>query len=319
MNKGKFVVSLDFEMMWGVRDHRTISSYGENVAAVRKIVPRLIEMADEAGVHLTFGVVGMMMFTGKDELLRHIPDKLPEYKNKIRSPYGSYIDNMSLEDEPYHFAPDLVNLIKQHPQHEVGSHTFCHYYCLEEGQTLEQFEEDIKMAQKVTMGCLRSIIFPRNQTNEKYLAVCHKYGISTYRGNERNALNTPSAHDGLVKRALRLVDNYVNLSGYNSYSDEMIIGSGQPMNIPASRFLRPYSNRLRCLEGLRMKRIKNAMTYAAKHGETYHIWWHPHNFGKNTEENFAIYSKILQHYIMLHDRYGMQSMTMGELYEKLNY
>ena len=85
MNKGKFVVSLDFEMMWGVRDHRTISSYGENVAAVRKIVPRLIEMADEAGVHLTFGVVGMMMFTGKDELLRHIPDKLPEYKNKIIS------------------------------------------------------------------------------------------------------------------------------------------------------------------------------------------------------------------------------------------
>lgn len=317
MKRGNFVISLDFEMMWGVRDHRTISSYGENVAAVRKIVPRLIEMADEAGVHLTFGVVGMMMLSGKEELMKNLPKARPTYKNVDRTPYGNYIEEMNDEEEQYHFAPDLVDYIKKHPQHEIGTHTYCHYYCLEEGQTVGQFEADIQMAQKVAGGKLRSIIFPRNQTNNEYLEVCYKHGIVCYRGNEINVLNRPSAHDGLVKRAFRLIDNYINLTGYNSYSDELLLKSGEPMNIPASRFLRPYNIRLRFLEGLRLKRIKNAMTHAAKKGETYHIWWHPHNFGENIEENFSVYFKILEHFMYLNKKYGMQSFTMNELYNEL--
>lgn len=315
---GKFLVSLDFEMMWGVRDHRTISSYGDNIAAVRDIVPKLIEMADEAGVHLTFGVVGMMMLSGKDELLKNLPDDKPSYYNDIRSPYGRYIEEMKTDDEKYHFAPDLIDYIKKHPQHEIGSHTYCHYYCLEDGQTINQFEADIAFAQMVSDNQLRSIIFPRNQTNIDYLDVCRKHGIKAYRGNGLNPLNTPSAHDGMIKRALRLLDNYINLTGYNTYTDKMIMCSGVPMNIPASRFLRPYSRRLRFLEGLRLKRIKAGMTHAAQKGEVYHIWWHPHNFGDNTEENLSVYSKILKHFIYLKKKYGMQSCTMNEFYNELH-
>ena len=318
MGKGKLIISLDFEMMWGVRDHRTISSYGENVAAVRNIVPKLIELADDAGVHLTFGVVGMMMLSGKEELMKNLPDEEPTYTNSIRSPYGHYIDEMAPEDEKYHFAPDLIGLINHHSQHELGSHTYCHYYCLEEGQTIGQFEADIEMAQKIAGHHLRSIIFPRNQANKEYLEVCCQHGICAYRGNELNSLNTPSAHDGLIKRALRLIDNYINITGYNTYSDEILLRSGMPMNIPASRFLRPYSRKLRFLERLRLKRIKAGMTHAALKGEVYHIWWHPHNFGNNTQENFSVYSKILEHYINLKKKYGMQSYTMNELYNELH-
>ena len=68
MLQGKFVVSLDFEMMWGVRDKRTIASYGNNIAAVRTVIPLLVKMAEDAGVHLTFGVVGMLMLKDKKEL-----------------------------------------------------------------------------------------------------------------------------------------------------------------------------------------------------------------------------------------------------------
>lgn len=317
MQQGKFVVSLDFEMMWGVRDKRTITSYGRNIEAVRTVIPRLIETAEETGVHLTFGVVGMLMLKDKKELLAHVPKTTPSYKDAIRSPYGSYIECMTPEAEPYHFAPDMVEYIKKYPQHEIGSHTYCHYYCLEEGQTIDQFETDMAMAQAIADGNLRSIIFPRNQTNQPYLEICKKYGIIAYRGNEENKLNTPSAHEGKLKRLLRLLDNYINLTGYNTYTDEQLLASGEPMNIPASRFLRPYSPRLRFLDGLRLKRIEKAMTHAAKNGEIYHIWWHPHNFGSYTDENFAFLKKLFDHYKYLNEKYNFTSMTMSEVYDSL--
>lgn len=318
MGHGKLVISLDFEMMWGVRDHRSIATYGENVAAVRKVVPRLIDMADEMGIHLTFGVVGMMMLSGRDALVEFFPTSKPTYTNAVLSPYGDYIEKMTEQEESYHFAPDLIELIRQHPQHEIGTHTFCHYYCLAEGQTIEQFDTDLETAQKVAGGFLRSIIFPRNQTNQAYLGVCKKYGITSYRGNEKNALNTASAHDGLLKRAMRFMDNYINLTGNNTYTDEEIKVSGEPMNIPASRFLRPYSPKLRILDGFRLRRIKTGMTHAARKGETYHIWWHPHNFGSYTEENFEFLKLIFSHYKYLHNQYNMQSYTMNEMQNLIN-
>lgn len=318
MQQGKFIVSLDFEMMWGVRDKRTIASYGNNISAVRRVIPRLIEMADKSGVHLTFGVVGMMMLKNKDELLNSLPSEKPSYVNIIRSPYGQYIEAMTKEDESYHFAPDMVAYIRQHPKHEIGSHTFCHYYCLEEGQSLSQFEADLAMAQKVSDVPLRSIIFPRNQTNSGYLAICHQQGFNTYRGNEKNKLNKAAAHDGIAKRALRLIDNYINITGSNTYTDVELLNTGVPMNIPASRFLRPYNSKLRMLDGLRLHRIKKAMTHAAKNGETYHIWWHPHNFGAHTEENFEFLAKIFEHYRVLTEKYGMRSYTFSELFRVLH-
>ena len=38
MNYGKFVISLDFELFWGVRDSRTISSYGSNITKWTSLV-----------------------------------------------------------------------------------------------------------------------------------------------------------------------------------------------------------------------------------------------------------------------------------------
>ena len=318
MRQGKLIISLDFEMMWGVRDKRSVLSYGKNVAEVRTVIPRLIEMSDKVGIHLTFGIVGMIMLKGKKELMENYPSIQPSYDDSNKSPYGYYIEQMSEGEEKYHFAPDLVKYIKTNPQHEIGSHTYSHYYCLEDGQTVDQFLEDLRMAQMVSRGRLRSIIFPRNQTNPDYLDVCRGQGFLTYRGNEQNALNIASVHDGIIKRALRLIDSYVNLTGYNTYPDELMLNTGIPMNIPASRFLRPYNKKLRMLDGLRLHRIKRAMTYAAKTGETFHLWWHPHNFGDHIEENFLFLSGIFEHYRVLNERYGMQSYTFSELFNVLH-
>jgi hypothetical protein len=107
-----------------------------------------------------------------------------------------------------------------------------------------------------------------------------------------------------------LIDAYFNLSGHNCY-DLPGLKTIPILQLPASRFLRPYSRNLSLLEGLRLRRIKNDMTYAAKRGKVFHLWWHPHNFGNNMEDNFAFLKKILEHYRELKDKYAFESCTMA--------
>lgn len=87
------------------------------------------------------------------------------------------------------------------------------------------------------------------------------------------------------------------------------------MNIPSSRFLRPYHAVLFFLEKRKVKRIKDSMTYAAKHGEVFHLWWHPHNFGMHREQMLKQLEEILSYYKFLNQKYGMQSMNMSEIAE----
>lgn len=81
----------------------------------------------------------------------------------------------------------------------------------------------------------------------------------------------------------------------------------------SSMFLRPYSQKLNLLEKLKINRIKNAMTQAAKENKNFHLWWHPHNFGINQTQNLQNLHNILLHYKYLNERYGMKSLNMREL------
>ena len=41
---GTMIVSLDFELFWGMLDCSTLESYGGNVVGGRKAIPRLLEL-----------------------------------------------------------------------------------------------------------------------------------------------------------------------------------------------------------------------------------------------------------------------------------
>lgn len=323
MENGKFVISLDFELLWGIRDKRTIEQYGENIKGVHKVVPRLLEAFAKYQVRATFSTVGFLFFDTKDQLVNHVPKHLPPYKDQNLSPYVGHFDQVKplANDDPYHYAPDLIRLIQKYPEQEIGSHTFSHYYCLEEGQTLESFKSDIEMALKVAQMSnitMTSLVFPRNQINEEYLKICTELGITCYRGTEHSWLYAArnAEEESTFRRGLRLMDAYINISGHNCYTDDYI-KSKFPVDIPSSRFLRPYSTTFSFLENLRLSRIKSGMTHAAKNKLTYHLWWHPHNFGVNQNENFRFLESILAHYEMLHKKYRFNSYTMSDLAQKL--
>ena len=132
----------------------------------------------------------------------------------------------------------------------------------------------------------KSIVFPRNQLNKAYLPICQKNGIESFRGNEKSWIYKESKFhkENPLKRVLRLVDCYVNITGHNTYRLKKV-GEEPLVNLPSSRFLRPYNPKLMSLEKLRLRRIKKSLIHAAQNGEVYHLWWHPHNFGKDIEEN----------------------------------
>lgn len=321
MSKSMFAVSLDFELMWGVRDKRTIESYGKNVTGVHKVIPSLIEAFEKYEIAATFATVGFIFAKNKEDLLAHVPDEKPHYSLGKYSPYqNNYFAAIgsSEADDPYHYGHSLVRMIQQSPKQEIASHTFSHYYCLENA-SLSSFEADMLSAKKIASALgvdLKSIVFPRNQYSQQHIDVCKKLGFIAYRGNQKSSIYDPRRNEDQNKRirATRLVDAYLNVSGRHSFIPEL---NNDIVNIPASLFLRPYSGKLRFADSLRLQRIKSSMTYAAKNDEGYHLWWHPHNFGLNLKENLAFLEEILKHYQQLHHQYGMQSKTMRSIAEEI--
>jgi peptidoglycan/xylan/chitin deacetylase (PgdA/CDA1 family) len=314
---GTLVISLDFELHWGVRDSRSLASYEGNLLAERTAVPRLLALFSAYGIHATWATVGFLCFRTKDELLAALPAERPAYENAALSPYP-YLEAIGADEasDPFHFAPSLVEQIASADAQELATHTFSHYYCLEPGQHAGAFEADLGAALKAMelYGARpESIVFPRNQVNAAYLPICRRLGIRAYRATERSRLYAPrpAAAERRRRRAIRLLDAYLPVS-HRDYPAELI-RAGRPAPVPSSRFLRPYDPRIGRLERLRVERILGDLGHAATRGLVYHLWWHPHNLGANVEANFAILHEVLERFSLLRDRYAMESRSMGEL------
>ena len=317
MEHGSFIISLDFELFWGVRDTATLESYGANILGVKEVVPEMIRLFEQYRVKATFATVGLLFCKSKIEIEKYSPELKPDYKDKKLSPYEKdYLDTLEDEADPYHSAYPTIEELKQSNYIEIATHTFGHYYCWEDGQSIDEFEADIRSAVRVAADNgveLRSIIFPRNQVPVDYLEICAKYNINTFRGNPALYFNQ---HGGMKNKIMRFVDSYIHTGNRTTY-DYGDITEGNLFNIKASRLLRPYLSKLAFLEGLKLKRIKNEMTDAAKHNRVYHLWWHPHNFGINQIQNLRMLEEILKHYRYLNNNYKFQSYSMTELSELL--
>lgn len=90
MDKGTLLISLDFELFWGVLDCHTYDSYGKNVLGGRNAIPKLLELFKKYGVHATWATVGMMFADNVEDLFTYCPSKklYPHYKNQLLSSYN---------------------------------------------------------------------------------------------------------------------------------------------------------------------------------------------------------------------------------------
>ena len=309
---GTLIVSLDFELYWGMRDVVTLEQYTPNMLGGRKAIPELLKLFEKHGIHATWAVVGFLMAENKQELRSFIPETLPTYKNEGLLPYGELETIGENEQEaPCFFAPSLIAEIAVAPNQELASHTFSHFYCREEGQTPQQFEADLKafLAIAAKRGYeMKSVILPRNQCEPEYTEVLRACGFTAYRDEENDWIHEKIKFRPLM-RLLRLMDVYLPLTGQGGYTPKNENGI---WNLTGSRLYKAIFPPIAFLEGLKIRRIKRQMLHAAKKGLTFHLWWHPHNVGVRTEQHMHQLEEIFSYYEELNARYGMRSLNMAE-------
>lgn len=311
--KGALIISLDFELFWGIFDkYKLIDKvdYFDNTLAV---IPEILNLFKEFEIEATWATVGGLFNTSFSELTKRSQNVEVNYNNKNLSSHLLFRENtFKKEHDKYFIAPNLLKLISEVKGQEIGTHTYSHYYCLEKGQTKKDFDDDlkihIKLSKEISLN-LKSIVLPRNQYNSAYNEVCITNGIETLRINPSNWFWDSLRKESLIKKIFRTLDCYIPLSKTQFELNNLRQVDSKLFLIPASRFLRPFSN-YRLLNKLKIIRIKNEMSYAAKNNLCYHLWWHPHNFGDNPQKAIIELRIILLHYQFLREKYDMKSLNM---------
>jgi peptidoglycan/xylan/chitin deacetylase (PgdA/CDA1 family) len=317
LNPSFFVISLDFELHWGRFDKVPLIGNERYYLRARDAVPRLCREFEDYEIAATWATVGMLFAENADELHAYSPIKKPTYHNNLFSAYrwleGRHVDTKML------FAPDLIAEVLLTPRQELGSHTYAHYYTRELGHSAESFRADLQAAQKIARDKfdvgLTSLVFPRNQYDADAIAIAAEEGFNAVRSNPEDWYWRDSHDEQLLKKVFRTGDTVLPLGKKSSYPASLILPLDfkLPFTIAASRFFRPYQGFMPMLDRWKVDRIKREMTRAAKLGEVYHLWWHPHNHGHHFEQTFQELRMILDHYRFLHDTMGMESVSMRGL------
>lgn len=315
---GKMIISLDFELFWGFLEEMQLEDYQENILGGRAAIPRLLDLFEKYGIHATWAAVGFLFAENYQELKTYFPERKPTYSKEGLSPY-EYFARIAGEDEkgaPCFYAASLIRRIGATPGQEIGSHTFSHYYCREDGQTVEQFAEDLAAARKIAADKgydVTSLILPRNQCEPEYTRIIREQGFTAYRDEEDDWIHDKIKFFPLL-RLLRLVDVYLPLTGQGVWPARQEYGV---WNFVGSGMFKPIRPALRFLEGLKMRRIKKRMLRAAKKDLVFHLWWHPHNIGVMTDQYLAQLEELFVYYLELKERYGMESLNMREAAERM--
>lgn len=320
---GVVVFSLDFELHWGVHDFASVADWEDRLLGARQAVPRLLDLMREYQIEATWATVGMLFARDREEMRTLSPSLRPSYQEPALSPYSVSVGTDE-EDDPFHFAPSLIRRIAETPGQEVATHTFSHYYCLEPGQTEREFEADLKSAIEAgrKLGVRpESIVFPRNQANERYLNVLARNDITSYRGVERAWPYVAGSYEEMNtmgRRVGRLADTYAPVFGRTSFTRRDVRASEKDgvYNVPASVFIRSHLPSREKIEFLRKWRIESEIVRAAKQKEIVHLWTHPHNFGNNTDKNIEFIEEIFETIDEYRSKEGMVSKGMNKVVNK---
>ena len=203
---GTLIVSLDFELFWGMLEVTALENYQDNVLGGKKAIPKLLQLFEKYGIHATWATVGFLFADNYEELSEFFPKLRPGYANPDLDGYA-WFDKIGKDEEtaPCFYAPGLLQKIAATPGQEIGSHSFCHYYCREAGQTVEEFEADMRAARAIAESKgydVRSVILPRNQCEPEYTEVLRKVGFTAYRDEENDWIHEKIRFRPLL-RALR--------------------------------------------------------------------------------------------------------------------
>lgn len=310
---GYFVISLDFEGMWGSIGSQDSSGFSKRTKELPKIVSRMLHLFSKYKIHATWGIVGGLGCSNSREVLNHL--KKDVYYERWKLSIKEYV-SMLQESNVSYFAPELVKMISNVPNQEIASHTFTHIYLDEKGEDTDLIWQDIIAAQYVLEKYSKrpvTMIFPKNQYDPFINEYLQKASISIIRGNPEPILNIKNA---LLQKTINFTNCYFKLKRASYDIEEIELNSGI-FNVRSSLFFRTWYKNLCIFEPLKFWRIESEMNYAAMNGKVFHLWWHPHNMATRIDYNFKTLEKILYLFDKLNKRYNFQSSNMYEVAQKV--
>ncbi len=315
---GALVISLDFELHWGMRDHEDGQSAAfADLSPSRRIVVDLAELFAGRGIRATWATVGLLFASSHRQLAARLPVVRPSYDRAELDPYSEPVGDDEQSD-PEHLAGSIVRRLASTDGQEVASHTFSHFYCLEAGQNEQQLRADLASAQAMAADLglsLTSLVLPRNQWNPRYASAVRESGFNCIRGPQPTWAHRARPHgaQGRLARLARLADTYAGVTPPPTFAWDGILGHDGLCDVPASAFLRPFTPGRRHLEPLKRQRLISGLRDAARRGRIFHLWWHPHNFARHPRENFAFLDLLLDEFDRLAGAEGMRSLSMADV------
>lgn len=304
----KVVISLDFELRWGMHDLYGLdfNPYRGNLEQVRYVVPALLKLFVEHNTQTTWSAVGALACENWDEYFRRAPPP-PRYKSAALAVKREYADLDP--DGVLHFAPALIREIVARPGQALGTHTFSHLYLREEGITAEDVAADLAAVSALyeeKFGTVpRSLVFPRNQP--AFLDIVRASPIRIWRGNPDAWYYEceDTEHDGPLSKALKLIDGINPLCRLAAPLVEDMTR--------ASMFLR--LNLPRYAWAAHVRRIKGELGSLAP-DEIFHIWFHPHNLGQDTELRLSRVEQVVELIAERQSRAKLLSCSMEDLVQQ---
>lgn len=310
----KLVVSLDFELLWGVIDSVHYDEYKRQVLHVPSIVDRLLLLFDKYKISATWAVVGLMMCESKDEMLERLPHESAFRDSKLDVRKYIIHNVGEARNDKLHFAMDLVNKIRSVPGQEIGSHTFSHFNCLESSfEELEHyFESDLKAMSDISLDrdiALDSFVFCRNQYNQKFVNILSNSGYKIYRGSPY----TDKGSYKILDKISRKLDSYLHFphSEVSNLNLQHLSGNDCIFVHNESMFFIVHKDK--ALQKIHEYAIHRSMYHAFDCGGDFHLWFHPWNLGKNIDLGLNSLEYIFSKFIDYKNSKDVTSCSMGGL------
>jgi peptidoglycan/xylan/chitin deacetylase (PgdA/CDA1 family) len=277
--KGVFILSLDTELAWGTFDKGNIDTHESAYHSTRSVVAKLCELFDQYEISATWAVVAHLL----DDCDGSHPDLLTGTERDERLPCLAGVDR------ELWYAPDLVKTIQScDTEQDIGLHGYSHLIFGEHSREVAEQELDatVETAQKYGLSP-SSFVFPRNSV--AHLSALAERGFSAYRGvdarwYERRSL-PPDA-----RKPLRFLDEGLGITppAVTPWEESGLVC------IPGSNPFRPLHGGWKWTpDGAQVRRAKKGLQSVADSDGIYHLWFHPFNLGRDSDQLLDILERIL--------------------------
>ncbi len=313
LERGVFVISLDFELIWGTLDLFGPEKFRRACELERAVVERLLELFVEFELPATWCIQGHLFLDRCTvENGRKHPEIVRPTHSWCRRDWFEHDPCGDEDSAPIFFARSLVEKIRTCPvPQEIGCHTFSHVIFGDPGCSRATAESEIAACVRIAreMGIeLRSFAFPRNQVG--HLDVLRDFEFDCYRGPEATWYETDRC-PRILRRLGHVCDILMASPPPLVLPERTAVGL---WNIPGSMIYFPMHGVRRFVPlSLRIKRAVKGLDAAARQRKIFHLWFHPTNLADQTDTMFRGLRAILHHARSLRDRDQLAFLSMGEL------